>query len=100
MESDRARSVVEESEQCSNDVCQLLFHHVISIASRFWFLYDFFIYISRICDLSMFCFQEVHIILLERYSLPTWGSYLIFALATILLGSIIGLVLIFYVHVV
>lgn len=29
---------------------------------------------------------------MEDYGLPTWGSYLIFALATIVLGALLGLV--------
>lgn len=29
---------------------------------------------------------------MEDFGLPTWGSYLIFAIATIVLGAILGLV--------
>jgi len=29
---------------------------------------------------------------MAEYGLPTWGSYLIFAIATILIGAILGLV--------
>ena len=29
---------------------------------------------------------------MEDFGLPTWGSYLIFAIATIVLGGILGLV--------
>jgi len=37
-------------------------------------------------------FQGIHNKLLEDIGLPTWGSYLIFAVATIILGAILGLV--------
>lgn len=29
---------------------------------------------------------------MAEYGLPTWGSYLIFAIATIIIGAILGLV--------
>jgi hypothetical protein len=37
-------------------------------------------------------FQAVHNKLMEEYGLPTWGSYLIFAIATIIIGALLGLV--------
>ena len=36
--------------------------------------------------------RSVHSKLVEVYGLPTWGSYLVFALATILVGALLGLV--------
>lgn len=38
--------------------------------------------------------RHFHNILMEDYGLPYWGSYLIFAVATILLGAVLGLVLV------
>ncbi|XP_013184735.1 thioredoxin-related transmembrane protein 1 [Amyelois transitella] len=38
--------------------------------------------------------RSVHTMLMETYGLPTWGSYLIFAVATIFIGAILGLVLV------
>lgn len=38
--------------------------------------------------------RAVHTRLMEEYGLPTWGSYLIFAVATIILGAILGLVVV------
>ncbi|XP_053620676.1 thioredoxin-related transmembrane protein 1-like [Plodia interpunctella] len=38
--------------------------------------------------------RTVHTTLMETYGLPTWGSYLIFAIATIFIGAILGLVLV------
>ena len=34
--------------------------------------------------------RAVHTILVQDYGLPEWGSYVIFALATILTGALIG----------
>ncbi|XP_054282857.1 thioredoxin-related transmembrane protein 1-like isoform X2 [Macrosteles quadrilineatus] len=36
--------------------------------------------------------RAVHTRLMEDYGLPTWGSYLIFAIATIFVGALLGLV--------
>uniref|UniRef100_A0A1B6KAL8 Thioredoxin-related transmembrane protein 1 n=1 Tax=Graphocephala atropunctata TaxID=36148 RepID=A0A1B6KAL8_9HEMI len=36
--------------------------------------------------------RAVHTRLMEDYGLPTWGSYLIFAVATIIIGALLGLV--------
>lgn len=36
--------------------------------------------------------RSVHSVLVEDYGLPTWGSYLVFALATIFVGALLGLV--------
>ncbi|CAH0697830.1 unnamed protein product [Spodoptera exigua] len=38
--------------------------------------------------------RSVHNMLMETYGLPTWGSYLIFALATIFIGALLGLILV------
>ncbi|XP_012234670.1 thioredoxin-related transmembrane protein 1 isoform X2 [Linepithema humile] len=38
--------------------------------------------------------RVIHNKLLEDFGLPTWGSYLIFALMTIILGAILGLVIV------
>ncbi|KAJ8708074.1 hypothetical protein PYW08_010440 [Mythimna loreyi] len=38
--------------------------------------------------------RSVHNMLMETYGLPTWGSYLIFALATIFVGALLGLLLV------
>lgn len=36
--------------------------------------------------------RHFHNTLMEEYGLPSWGSYLIFSIGTILLGAILGLV--------
>ncbi|XP_041985783.1 thioredoxin-related transmembrane protein 1-like [Aricia agestis] len=38
--------------------------------------------------------RSVHNMLMETYGLPTWGSYLLFALATIFMGALLGLMLV------
>ncbi|XP_038217100.1 thioredoxin-related transmembrane protein 1 [Zerene cesonia] len=38
--------------------------------------------------------RSVHNMLMETYGLPTWGSYLIFAIATIFIGALLGLMLV------
>jgi hypothetical protein len=38
--------------------------------------------------------RAVHNKLMEEYGMPTWGSYLIFAIATIIIGALLGLVLV------
>lgn len=38
--------------------------------------------------------RSVHNMLMETYGLPTWGSYLIFAVATIFIGALLGLFLV------
>ncbi|XP_075987623.1 thioredoxin-related transmembrane protein 1-like [Anticarsia gemmatalis] len=38
--------------------------------------------------------RSVHNMLMETYGLPTWGSYLIFAVATIFIGALLGLMLV------
>ncbi|XP_075213553.1 thioredoxin-related transmembrane protein 1 isoform X2 [Lycorma delicatula] len=38
--------------------------------------------------------RAVHTRLMEEYGLPTWGSYIIFAVATIILGALLGLLLV------
>lgn len=49
--------------------------------------------VSQFFKLSM-VLRGVHSVLVEEYGLPTWGSYLVFALATILVGALLGLVLV------
>lgn len=39
--------------------------------------------------------RNIHSRLMEDYGLPTWGSYLIFACATIFFGALLGLVIVF-----
>ncbi|XP_028037499.1 thioredoxin-related transmembrane protein 1-like [Bombyx mandarina] len=38
--------------------------------------------------------RGVHNMLMEAYGLPSWGSYLIFAIATIFVGALVGLILV------
>ncbi|XP_022203083.1 thioredoxin-related transmembrane protein 1 [Nilaparvata lugens] len=38
--------------------------------------------------------RSIHTRLMEDYGLPTWGSYLIFAVGTIILGALLGLLLV------
>lgn len=38
--------------------------------------------------------RQIHNHLMEHYGMPQWGSYLIFALATIILGALLGLILV------
>lgn len=38
--------------------------------------------------------RGVHNMLMETYGLPTWGSYLIFAVGTIFIGALLGLILV------
>ncbi|XP_034935314.1 thioredoxin-related transmembrane protein 1 [Chelonus insularis] len=38
--------------------------------------------------------RAIHNQLMEDFGLPTWGSYLIFAVATILIGALLGLVIV------
>jgi len=38
--------------------------------------------------------RQFHNMLMEEYGLPSWGSYLIFAMATIVLGAVLGLFLV------
>ncbi|XP_065161130.1 thioredoxin-related transmembrane protein 1-like [Atheta coriaria] len=38
--------------------------------------------------------RQVHNMLMEEYGLPSWGSYLIFSIATIFIGAILGLILV------
>lgn len=39
--------------------------------------------------------RNTHARLMEDYGLPTWGSYLIFAIATIIFGALLGLIIVF-----
>ncbi|XP_066592699.1 thioredoxin-related transmembrane protein 1 [Prorops nasuta] len=50
--------------------------------------------ISQIFRMSQLL-REIHSKLTEDFGLPTWGSYLIFAIATIGLGAILGLIVVF-----
>uniref|UniRef100_A0A0P4W2K1 Thioredoxin-related transmembrane protein 1 n=1 Tax=Scylla olivacea TaxID=85551 RepID=A0A0P4W2K1_SCYOL len=49
--------------------------------------------VAQFFKLSM-VLRSVHSVLVEEYGLPTWGSYLVFALATILVGALLGLILV------
>ncbi|KAK4313409.1 hypothetical protein Pmani_015243 [Petrolisthes manimaculis] len=49
--------------------------------------------VAQFFKLSM-VLRSVHSVLVEDYGLPTWGSYLVFALATIFVGALLGLVLV------
>jgi len=51
-----------------------------------------------VTHLSYCLFQAVHNKLMEEYGMPTWGSYLIFAVATIIIGALLGLVSFFYIE--
>lgn len=39
----------------------------------------------------MFSFQDFNVYLLDNYSIPSWVSYVLFAIVTILMGALIGL---------
>lgn len=41
--------------------------------------------------------RTIHNKLMEDYGLPNWGSYLIFALVTIILGAILGLIMVCFI---
>ena len=49
--------------------------------------------VSYFFKLSM-VLRNVHTILTEEYQLPYWISYVAFALATIILGGVLGLILV------
>lgn len=49
--------------------------------------------VSQFFKLSNFL-KEVNVMLSKEYGLPTWGSYALFAIGTILLGAILGLILV------
>ncbi|KAG0718241.1 Thioredoxin-related transmembrane protein 1 [Chionoecetes opilio] len=49
--------------------------------------------VAQFFKLSM-VLRSFHSVLVEEYGLPTWGSYLVFALATILVGALLGLILV------
>jgi len=49
--------------------------------------------VAQFFKLSM-VLRNVHSVLVKDYGLPEWGSYLIFALCTILTGALIGLLLV------
>ncbi|XP_055603195.1 thioredoxin-related transmembrane protein 1-like [Uranotaenia lowii] len=49
--------------------------------------------VSLFFKLSHFL-KEVNVMMAKEYGLPSWGSYAIFAIGTILLGAILGLVLV------
>lgn len=44
--------------------------------------------------------RQLHQKLMDDFGLPTWGSYLIFALVTILMGGLLGLALVFILDIV
>jgi hypothetical protein len=39
--------------------------------------------------------RNIHTQITEEHGIPYWGSYLLFALATIVVGAVLGLVLVF-----
>ncbi|XP_058825812.1 thioredoxin-related transmembrane protein 1 isoform X2 [Topomyia yanbarensis] len=49
--------------------------------------------VSQFFKLSHFL-KEVNLMLSKEYGLPTWGAYALFAIGTILLGAILGLILV------
>ncbi|KAL1379644.1 hypothetical protein pipiens_003756 [Culex pipiens pipiens] len=49
--------------------------------------------VSQFFKLSNFL-KEVNVMLSKEYGLPPWGSYALFAVGTILLGAILGLILV------
>ncbi|XP_071450476.1 thioredoxin-related transmembrane protein 1 [Hetaerina americana] len=49
--------------------------------------------VSYLFKLSM-VLRSIHTKLMEEYGLPTWGSYLIFAVATIVMGALLGILLV------
>lgn len=49
--------------------------------------------VSQFFKLSNFL-KEVNVMLSKEYGLPAWGSYALFAVGTILLGAILGLILV------
>lgn len=50
--------------------------------------------VSGFFKLSMML-RNIHTQITEEHGIPYWGSYLLFALATIVVGAILGLVLVF-----
>lgn len=50
--------------------------------------------VSYFFKISM-ALRAVHNRLVEEYGIPYWGSYVIFAFATILLGALLGLLIVF-----
>ncbi|KAL1124630.1 hypothetical protein AAG570_001254 [Ranatra chinensis] len=51
-----------------------------------------FFKLSQVLRYLCVLFQVIHNLFTEDYGLPYWGSYLIFAVVTIILGAILGLV--------
>ncbi|XP_066938207.1 thioredoxin-related transmembrane protein 1-like [Macrobrachium rosenbergii] len=49
--------------------------------------------VAQFFKLSM-VLRGIHSVLVEEYGLPTWGSYLVFALATVVVGALLGLILV------
>lgn len=50
--------------------------------------------VSGFFKLSMML-RNIHTQITEEHGIPYWGSYLLFALATIIVGAVLGLVLVF-----
>lgn len=48
--------------------------------------------VSNFFKISM-ALRGIHNILVEDYGIPYWGSYILFAFATILFGALLGLVI-------
>jgi len=49
--------------------------------------------VSYFFKLSM-VLRAIHTSLIEEYGLPYWGSYIVFALATVIIGALLGLILV------
>jgi len=52
--------------------------------------------VSYFFKLSMFM-RSVHTSMIEDYGVPYWASYILFALATILIGAVLGLILVCFI---
>lgn len=50
--------------------------------------------VSGFFKLSVFL-RNIHALITEEHGIPTWGSYLLFGVATIVVGAILGLILVF-----
>ena len=50
--------------------------------------------VSGFFKLSMML-RNIHTQITEEHGIPYWGSYLLFALATIIVGAVLGLILVF-----
>ncbi|XP_064483779.1 thioredoxin-related transmembrane protein 1-like [Ornithodoros turicata] len=55
--------------------------------------------VAQFFKLSM-AVRGLHTTLVDNYGIPYWGSYILFALATIVLGALLGLLIVFIIDVV